>query len=149
MELRPPEYMPQLGEASSEPPVTGTHTAFPNLPRPAGKSLCARSQPSTTHGGQLWGGWSRAMLPANPVQVQVLQTHHHHHPLCDIPSGCCLFTGPWTTTGRRRRAKGTSCHIQHSPSTPTTGLHERRNHTSRSTSCSGQQKAATRCNMQR
>ena len=21
-----------------------------------------------------------------------------HHPLCDIPSGCCSFTGPWTVT---------------------------------------------------
>ena len=20
------------------------------------------------------------------------------HPLCDIPSGCCFFTGPWTVT---------------------------------------------------
>ena len=20
------------------------------------------------------------------------------HPLCDIPSGCCSFTGPWTVT---------------------------------------------------
>ena len=21
-----------------------------------------------------------------------------HNPLCDIPSGCCSFTGPWTVT---------------------------------------------------
>ena len=28
------------------------------------------------------------------------------------------------TTGRRRRANGTPCHIQHSPTTPTTGLCE-------------------------
>ena len=44
---------------------------------------------------------------------------------------------------------GTPCHIQHSPNTPTTGLRERRNDTSKSTSRSGRQKAATRRNMQR
>ena len=40
-------------------------------------------------------------------------------------------------------------HIQHSPSTPTTGLHERGNDTSKSTGRSGRQKAATRRNMRR
>ena len=39
--------------------------------------------------------------------------------------------------------------IQHSPSTPTTGLCERRNDTSRSTGRSGRQKEATRRNMRR
>ena len=39
--------------------------------------------------------------------------------------------------------------IQHSPGTPTTGLRERGNDTSRSTGCNGQQNAATRCNMRR
>ena len=37
--------MPSVGEASSEPPVTGNHATFQNLPQPAEKSLCARSQP--------------------------------------------------------------------------------------------------------
>ena len=32
------------------------------------------------------------MLPANPVQVQVLQTHHHHHPLQVHACKCCLAT---------------------------------------------------------
>ena len=41
------------------------------------------------------------------------------------------------------------CHIQHSPSTPTTGLRKRVNDTSKSTGRSGRQKAATRCNMRR
>ena len=45
MEFRPPEHVPYVGEASSEPPVIGTHAAFQNLPQPAGKSLCAWSQP--------------------------------------------------------------------------------------------------------
>ena len=40
-------------------------------------------------------------------------------------------------------------HIQHSPSTPTTGLRERGNDTSRSTGRSGRQNAATRRNMRR
>ena len=39
--------------------------------------------------------------------------------------------------------------IQHSPSTPTTGLHERGNDTGRSTVRSGRQKAATQRNMRR
>ena len=34
-----------MGEASCAPPVIRTHAAFQNLPRPVGKSLCARSQP--------------------------------------------------------------------------------------------------------
>ena len=25
-------------------------------------------------------------------------TKHGVYPLCDIPSGCCSFTGPWTVT---------------------------------------------------
>ena len=41
------------------------------------------------------------------------------------------------------------CHIQHSPGTPTTGLRERGNDTSRSTGRSGRQNAATRRNMRR
>ena len=44
---------------------------------------------------------------------------------------------------------GTPYHIQHSPNTPTTGLRERGNDTSKSTCRSGRQKAATRRNMQR
>ena len=43
----------------------------------------------------------------------------------------------------------TSRHIQHSPGTPTTGLRERGNDTSRSTGRSGRQNAATRRNMRR
>ena len=46
-------------------------------------------------------------------------------------------------------ANSTSRCIQHSPGTPTTGLHERGNDTSRSTGRSGRQKAATRRNMRR
>ena len=46
-------------------------------------------------------------------------------------------------------ANGTACHIQHSPNTPTTGLRERGNDTSKSTGRSGRQKAATRRNMRR
>ena len=47
------------------------------------------------------------------------------------------------TTGRHGRANGTPCHIQHSPGTPTIGLRERGNDTSKSTGRSGRQKAAT------
>ena len=74
----------------------------------------------------------------------------------------------WTACGQRRvdsknsqttqyanywapltRKGHTPCHIQHSRNTPTTGLHERGNDTSRSTGRSGRQKAATRRNMRR
>ena len=61
---------------------------------------------------------------------------------------------PSALQGRRAggwgsRANGTSRHIQHSPGTPTPGLRERGNNTSRSTGRSGRQKAATRRNMRR
>ena len=48
----------------------------------------------------------------------------------------------WAPLTRKR-------HVQHSPSTPTTGLRERGNDTSRSTGRSGRQNAATRRNMRR
>ena len=59
-----------------------------------------------------------------------------------------------TAVHHRRRggggyANGTSRRIQHSPGTPTTGLRERGNDTSRSTGRSGRQNAATRRNMRR
>ena len=65
----------------------------------------------------------------------------------------------WTTGGRRRcagsknrghreRTNGTRRN-HHSPGTPTTGLRERGNATSRSTGRSGRQNAATRRNMRR
>ena len=53
------------------------------------------------------------------------------------------------TIGRRWHANGTPCHIPHSPNTPTTGLPERGNDTSKSTGRSGRQEAATRLNMRR
>ena len=54
------------------------------------------------------------------------------------------YANYWTPLTRN----GTPCYIQHSPSTPTTGLRKRGNNTSRSTGRSGRQKAATRRNMQ-
>ena len=60
---------------------------------------------------------------------------------------CCLCArsnwGQWGRGGGGGQA-GTPCHNQHSPSTPTTGLRERGNDTSRSTGRSGQQNATTR-----
>ena len=37
----------------------------------------------------------RLSLQLRPSSPQQLQTGH---PPCDIPSGCCSFTGPWTVT---------------------------------------------------
>ena len=52
-------------------------------------------------------------------------------------------------TGVLQTHRGGGAFIQHSPNTPTTGLRERGNDTSKSTGCSGRQKAATRRNMRR
>ena len=30
--------------------------------------------------------------------VHILYPHEKTSPLCDIPSGCCSFTGPWKVT---------------------------------------------------
>ena len=49
----------------------------------------------------------------------------------------------------QRKPSNDPRHIQHSPGTPTTGLRERGNDTSRSTGRSGRQNAATRRNMRR
>ena len=57
------------------------------------------------------------------------------------------YANYWAPLTRTRH--GTSRHIQHSPGTPTTGLRERGNDTSRSTGRSGRQNAATRRNMRR
>ena len=56
------------------------------------------------------------------------------------------YANYWAPLTRKRH---TPRHIQHSPNTPTTGLCERGNDTSRSTGRSGRQKAATRRNMRR
>ena len=55
----------------------------------------------------------------------------------------CCAQGPPVAGHRAQHA------TQHSPNTPTTGLRERGNDTSKSTGRSGQQKAATRRNMRR
>ena len=63
---------------------------------------------------------------------------------------------PTTSTSSIRQLLGAAdaqtahhCHIQHSPNTPSTGLRECGNDTSRSTGRSGRQNAATRRNMRR
>ena len=73
------------------------------------------------HGG-VWTAKTVKQPPQQPTQPQ--------------------YANYWAPLTRKR-------HIQHSPSTPTTGLCERGNDTSRSTGRSGRQKAATRRNMRR
>ena len=36
--------------------------------------------------------------PARPSWWRPFSLHTPPPPLCDIPSGCCSFTGPWTVT---------------------------------------------------
>ena len=33
-----------------------------------------------------------------PLLLRCTAVLVHHCPLCDIPAGCCSFTGPWTVT---------------------------------------------------
>ena len=106
------------------------------------------------------GGWQRQHVEEQGTWAS--HTQKHREAGCGRPED----GGVWTARTVKRppqqpaqpqyanywaplRANGTSCHIQHSPSTPTTGLRECGNNTSRSTGCSGQQKAATRRNMPR
>ena len=48
----------------------------------------------TGHCPQEGGVTCRAGPPPGTLAQQLL----YGSPLCDIPSGCCLFTGPWTVT---------------------------------------------------
>ena len=74
------------------------------------------------------------------MRSQCSVNHPGHHAGCGRPEDGAVWTAK---TVKRPR------HIQHSPGTPTTGLRKRGNNTSRSTSRSGRQNAATRRNMQR
>ena len=85
-----------------------------------------------------------------------LTTLGHVFVLCFMilmPRSSCIpmfVYGSDTTQGRRTRKRHIPPHhTPHSPDTPTTGLRERGNDTSRSTGRSGGQKAATRRNMRR
>ena len=43
-----------------------------------------------------WGGGSRPGALAR--RCRLVPGLSNDDPLCDIPSGCCSFTGPWTVT---------------------------------------------------
>ena len=83
---------------------------------------------------------ARHMLHVLSVSLQVRASG-----LRGAPSCWC----EWSRGGGGARANHAPCHIQHSPGTPTTGLRERQNDTSKSTGRSGRQNAATRRNMRR
>ena len=41
----------------------------------------------------------RGGLPdPHPRRISKTASKHPPPPLCDIPFGCCIFTGPWTVT---------------------------------------------------
>ena len=138
---------------------TGSHSAHPShflssMPEtwscagvPDGTPPCSPSSPQplllTKHaleergeGGE--GGWSPKVCVPKMAQINVsVHFTFSHYEI-------------WGGGGSRGGGcHGTPCHTQHSPSTPTTGLRERRNNTSRGTSRSGRQKVATRRNMRR
>ena len=44
------------------------------------------------------GRSARPRLIAFPIYTNSRSIFLYPYPLCDIPSGCCSFTGPWTVT---------------------------------------------------
>ena len=90
-------------------------------------------------------------FPPSPPFSPLLQANPCHSCPCASPppQGIAWWpvdTNYWAPLTRKRHIPR---HIQHSPGTPTTGLRERGNDTSRSTGRSGRQNAATRRNMRR
>ena len=71
----------------------------------------------------------------------------HSRPRAPYKRGGGGGDGLWSEA--RGQEKQSNDHIQHSPSTPATGLRKSGNDTSRSTGRSGRQNAATRRNMRR
>ena len=136
-------------EACDGRPGCGGEWAAKNIKRPA---LPAQPQ-CTNH----WAPLTRKRhhkehRPQRPSE-SIDSTQHAKGRAGDCP-------GPRQETATRRNvtqraqgggggANGTPCHIQHSSNTPTTGLRERGNDTSKSTGRSVRQKAATRRNMRR
>ena len=111
-----------MGPAGRAPTVWGGGGLRPGSPEP---HPLAGSQRDGGGGGAEDGGvWAAKTVERPPQQPAQPPTH-------------------------QPGAAGTSRHIQHSPGTPTAGLRERGNDTSRSTGRSGRQNAATRRNMRR
>ena len=104
------------------------------------------------------GSVSQSCILCPPPPLRPLPAEHRLRCACSADAAIC-DAGPGGVTlchgvergrgGKRKRTNGTSRHIQHSPGTPTAGLRERGNDTSKSTGRSGQQNAATRRNMRR
>ena len=69
---------------------SGTHMNTP----PKGRSGVVPHKNRRSHGRWL-GGLERR---AGRGGLQIQGSGPYPPPLCDIPSGCCSFTGPWTVT---------------------------------------------------
>ena len=82
---------------------SGTRTALPS----AYECVCFRGLPRM--------GFQGVMYPPNRKERLCI-------PLCDIPSGCCSPTGPWTVTRSYLRML---CQVVHPPPPPRPPLHRR------------------------
>ena len=45
-----------------------------------------------------WGHRDRRCQHGRLGEAATTEIHCYCHPMCDIPCGCCSFTGPWTVT---------------------------------------------------
>ena len=88
-------------------PGCGTRAAGPQwrsrrLPPPGRSSEVGHSPPGSAKPYQEDPGGSTQLITAVPGSRPATGGNHPQHrctpPLCDIPSGCCSFTGPWTVT---------------------------------------------------
>ena len=92
---KPALQRPRLSSARRHEVYPQGHDLPPLLPP-------TKSRPPTKK--PLWvGGWLRGhpFPPQTHRQCRTLppaRLRGHPPPLCDIPSGCCSFTGPWTVT---------------------------------------------------
>ena len=60
----------------------------------AGDEAQMRRLPSHESGGSFASGFILTAL----LDMAATIPHQPPHPLCDIPSGCIFFTGPWAVT---------------------------------------------------
>ena len=82
-----------IGRLSLAPPL---HNAADLVP------YCSTPQTHPPHGHGAQVGYSSLFTglggPEGLVRGGGGLARHKSPPICDIPSGCCFFTGPWTVT---------------------------------------------------
>ena len=91
----PPPPQPTLPEPPLSKPLPNTPPIAPprTPPPPPPRGPLAK--------GYLGGSWRpgpRSRPPQAGAFRKQVEKIRHSDPPCDLPSGCCFFTGPWTVT---------------------------------------------------